>query len=625
MLNLAGAMARGTGDLGVAEQVELVRGYAASIGAATTQPDAHVGVPVTFGNCIGQLYPADGPVAVLMLGAIGYEEMCVRTTWRTLAERLQAKGSPCLRFDYPGVGDSPETSGAEGLEDWLESIRAAARFLRWATGRERIVVVGQGFGGALAALSARDLGPVEATVFMAPVTSGRIYLRELSLWARMLTDRIGITPDPDDAGGHAVAGIALDASRAAAVKTIDLTKLDAAPAARALMVARVNHGGDERFAAHLATLGCETEALPYEGYEILATDPTQAEPPYAVLNAVADWIGALDIEAGSGSFLPRRAAPIVAAPAPVQGEGYRERPIRFGPEGRLFGVLCEPEHANGQPAAIFANAGRDYHIGWGRATVEQARALAGLGVPSLRLDAAGIGDSLPHPGMSGEVLYSQSQIDDMKAAVDAMAELGFHRPFLIGRCSGAYAAFNAAVQDDRIDQVVMVNTERFVWDPREDIAEALRYAHRSIGDFGATLWKRGGWKRLLKGQLRVGAAAHYVTHRLLRKAAVKLAPLFGELTPEARLYREVHRRFTTLDKRGVRVWLVYSEGDLGLTELHTYFGEDGKKVANYPNVWRAMVMDADHNFTHKGARARLLATLAGVVAPPAVTQSVAAE
>lgn len=582
------------------------------------QPLAHepaYGAPVTFAGSVGQLYPGDGPLAVLMLSAIGYEEMCVRTTWRALAEEISASGAPCLRFDYPGVGDALEPASPQGIEDWLESARAAARFLRAAAGRERIVVVGQGLGGALAALAAREIGGVEAAVFMAPVTSGKTYLRELSLWARMLTDRIGIGPDPDDAGGHAVAGLALGEERARAIKALDLSKIAEAPAAKALMVGRVNHGGDERFAAHLEALGADVSRLDYEGYEILATDPTQATPPVKLLRQIADWIVERGRETPFDALTPRLVASAPPEAAPLFGESFSEIPLRFGPGGRLFGVLCEPERPSGRPAVIFANAGRDYHIGWARATIEQARALARAGVASLRFDAAGIGDSPAAPQATGEVLYGDGQIDDMIAAVDCMTARGHARPTLLGRCSGAYAVFHAAVRDPRVGEAVMINTERFVWDPRENIAEALRYAHRSIGDFGATIWKRGGWRRLLKGQLRVRAAATYVTHRLVRKVSVKLAPVLGELTHEARLYRETHRRFAALTKRGAKVWIVYSEGDLGLNELHTYFGEGGAKLAAYPNVSRAMVDAADHNFTHKGARERLLTALLGILAP----------
>lgn len=614
MLNVAEAIAERTASPAVDEPV---RARLAVVSPATTEaaPPPPLGAPVTFGRTGGQLYPGGGSIAVLMLGAIGYEEMCVRTTWRTLAEHISAAGVACLRFDYPGVGDALDpATPPEGLEDWRETVRAAARYLRHATGREKIAIVGQGLGGALAAEMAEDLGPVEATVFMAPVTSGKLYLRELSLWARMLTDRIGISPDPDDASGHAVAGLALDPMRAAAIRPIDLASLATAPSPRALVVGRVNHGGDERLADRLAALGATVERVAYQGYELLATDPTQARPPLPVIEAVAGWIAALDHETSGAALLTRRTAPFIAAASALQGDGFRELPVRFGDDGRLFGVWCEPDEPTGAPPVIFANSGRDYHIGWARAAVDQARGLARHGVASLRFDAAGLGDS-PGRQHADDTLYSQGQIDDLRAAVDWLSDLGHHRVTAVGRCSGAYAAFNAAVQDSRIGHVVMINAERFVWDPHEDLAEALRYAHRSIGDFGATIWKRGGWRRLLRGQLRVSAAGGYVARRVIRNLALRLAPVLGDLTHQGRLRREVHGCFAALAARRVNVALVYSDGDLGLAEVRKHFGENGRGLAAYPNVTRATVADADHNFTHKAARGRLLATLTDILAP----------
>lgn len=579
-----------------------------SVPEAGAEAAVALGTPVVFDGTMGFLYPGDAPLAVLMIGAVGYEEMCVRTTWRALAEEISAAGVPCLRFDLPGVGDALEPENPSGIDDWRAAVVSAARFLREATGRRRIAIVGQGVGGALAALAAADLGPLAGAAFMAPVTSGRIYLRELALWGAMLTDVIGIGPDPDHEGGCVVGGIAIDPGRLPALKALDIRELAEAPAPAALVVGRANHGGDERFAERLDALGVSVDRLAYEGYEILATDPTQARPPLPLLRKVAAWLAEL--------VAPAEAAP---RPEPVTagellGEGFSERPVRFGPDGRLFGVICAPDRPSGGRAIVFANAGRDYHIGWGRATIEQARALACLGIASLRFDSAGIGDSPPSPGGAEEVLYSDGQVDDVRAAAAEMRAQGFENVALMGRCSGSYAAFNAAVRDPLVTDLVMINTERFVWDPREDIHEALRYAHRSIGDFGATLWKRNGVVRLLKGQLRVVPAAKYVTQRLFRKLSVRFAPVLGELTPEAKLYREVHRRFQSLADRKVNVWVVYSEGDLGLLELDTYFGKGGRRLALYPNVKRAMVADSDHNFTHKGARARLLATLKDVFA-----------
>jgi predicted alpha/beta hydrolase len=69
---------------------------------------------VTFGRSMGMLHAGSAPVAVLMLGAIGYEELCLRATWRSLAQAISDKGIACLRFDYPGQGDAHEAADVQG-------------------------------------------------------------------------------------------------------------------------------------------------------------------------------------------------------------------------------------------------------------------------------------------------------------------------------------------------------------------------------------------------------------------------------------------------------------------------------------------------------------------------------
>lgn len=264
---------------------------------------------------------------------------------------------------------------------------------------------------------------------------------------------------------------------------------------------------------------------------------------------------------------------------------------------------------------LFVNAGRDYHIGWARVSVNQARAFAARGIASLRFDASGIGDSPAAADGPEEILYSQAQIDDVRLAIDALAGLGFQAPILIGRCSGAYAAFNAAVADARIRRLVIVNNERFVWDPDESVEDAIRYSHRSAGDLGATLARKDGLRRLLTGKLRVGPAGRYLLYRYRKKLSVRLAPVLGRLTKHGRLHHECHRRFAVLAGRKVELSLIYAEGDVGLAELQTYFGEAGKGLAAYPNASLTMLPDADHNFTHLAAGRRLLDALVRIVAP----------
>ncbi|CAN7706179.1 alpha/beta fold hydrolase [Bosea sp. LjRoot237] len=572
------------------------------------------GTPVTFGRSMGVFHPGNAPVAVLMLGAVGYEELCLRATWRSLAQALSDKDIACLRFDYPGQGDAQEAADPQGLDDWFETVRAAAELLRRASGCERLVLLGQGLGGTLALKLAEDLAPIAATVLMAPVGNGKRYLRELAAWTRIVSDRIGIGTDPDDDTRCAVAGLRIAPGRLPAIATLGTTALQQAPSEQVLLLSRSGHGGDAALAETLAGLGAVVTQRVYEGYETLTTDPTAARPPKATIAGIVDWIAErakATLAAPAGIKAPQLPGPAEG----VLGDGFIERPIRFGPDGRLFGVLCEPLGPAAREPIVFVNAGRDYHIGWARVSVNQARAFAQRGIASLRFDASSVGDSGTAAGGPAEILYSQAQIDDVRLAIDAMQARGFDAPVLIGRCSGAYAAFHAAVVDARIRRLVIVNNERFVWDPDESVEDAIRYAHRSAGDLGATLARKDGLRRLLTGKLRVGPAGRYLIYRYRKRLSVKLAPLLGRLTKHGRLHHQCHRHFAVLAERKVALSLLYADGDVGLAELQTYFGEAGKGLAAYPNASLTMIPDADHNFTHLAAGRRLLDALLRIVAP----------
>ena len=582
-------------------------------GETATAPSPF-GTPVTFGRSMGMLHAGRAPVAVLMLGAIGYEELCLRATWRSLAQAISDSGLACLRFDYPGQGDAHEAADVQGLDDWFETIRAAADLLRRASGCERLVLLGQGLGGTLALKLAEELAPVAASVLMAPVGNGKRYLRELSAWTRIVSDRIGIGTDPDDDTRCAVAGLCIAPGRLPAIATLGTSALQQAPSEQVLLLSRPGHGGDAALAEALTGLGAAVTQRDYDGYETLTTDPTAARPPKATITGIVDWIAEQAAPAAAGSAVTGTAQ----LPGPAEGllgDGFVERPIRFGPDGRLFGVLCEPLGPAAREPIIFVNAGRDYHIGWARVSVIQARAFARRGVASLRFDASSVGDSGIAADGPEEILYSQAQIDDVRLAIDAMQARGFDAPVLIGRCSGAYAAFHAAVVDARIRRLVIVNNERFVWDPDESVEDAIRYAHRSAGDLGATLARKDGLRRLLTGKLRVGPAGRYLIWRYRKRLSVKLAPVLGRLTKHGRLHHQCHRHFATLAARNVQLSLLYADGDVGLAELETYFGEAGKGLSAYPNASLTMLADADHNFTHLAAGRRLLDALMRIVAP----------
>jgi hypothetical protein len=178
----------------------------------------------------------------------------------------------------------------KGLDDWFETIRDAAQVLRRASGCERLVLLGQGLGGTLALKLAEELAPVAASVLMAPVGNGKRYLRELSAWTRIVSDRIGIGSDPDDDTRCAVAGLRIAPGRLPAIATLGTGALRQAPSEQVLLLSRPGHGGDAALAEALASLGAAVTQRDYDGYETLTTDPTAARPPRATIAGIVDWI-----------------------------------------------------------------------------------------------------------------------------------------------------------------------------------------------------------------------------------------------------------------------------------------------------------------------------------------------
>ena len=92
----------------------------------------------------------------------------------------------------------------------------------------------------------------------------------------------------------------------------------------------------------------------------------------------------------------------IERPAPAASISLvKEKPVQFGPDGNLVGVMARPasgDVASTRPAVLFLNAGVIHRIGPHRLHVNLARYFAMRGVTSLRIDLSGIGDSRPVPG-----------------------------------------------------------------------------------------------------------------------------------------------------------------------------------------------------------------------------------
>lgn len=510
-----------------------------------------------LGGTYAVLHRPDGEptgAAVLFVAPFGWDDVGSYRSRRAWAEALRAAGHPVLRFDLPGTGDSAGSPDDDDLVPrWVEAVGDAARFLRDATGMDRVAAVAVGLGGLLTLAAAEAGAPIDEAVLWGTPASGRAAVRELRAFSRMAAARAGGPSSASDAPeGVVVAnGFLLTARSAAAVSELGVP---AGVLRRALLLGRDGVAPDPA----LAAAADETETGPGEGYGAFVTEPQFSVPPAEVMSRVAGWL----------------------SPARQVGEPSADLAESAGNErvvdvDGLAGVLTEPA-GEVRATVVLLNAGAIRRIGPNRMWVECARRWAADGVRTLRVDLSHIGDAAgADVWSSGNAqFYEPSYRGEVGALLD---RLGGRSVVLAGLCSGAYWAFHAGQDDPRVRSVVLLNPLTLTYDPFWDTVRESRVLARA--------WRGPAWARLLRGQTSFANVAS-----VLRAVVVRIATAPARLPARVRAVRAARRAggdlvdlgFARLRDKGVRTTLVFTTAE----PLREDFARTGRldRLKALPNV-----------------------------------------
>ncbi|RUW24893.1 alpha/beta fold hydrolase, partial [Mesorhizobium sp. M1A.F.Ca.IN.020.06.1.1] len=146
---------------------------------------------VVFADTIGWLHEGRGTGrrgrGVVIAGAHGHEDLCSRRFLRLLADKVAENGLPALQFDYPGCGNAAGDHSTPGqVQRWTASIGAAIDRLKQDCGVADVILVGFRLGALLAPLAAAGRDDVAGLVLLAPPSSGKAYVREVTAMSRMI-------------------------------------------------------------------------------------------------------------------------------------------------------------------------------------------------------------------------------------------------------------------------------------------------------------------------------------------------------------------------------------------------------------------------------------------------------
>jgi alpha-beta hydrolase superfamily lysophospholipase len=542
----------------------------------------------------------------------GYEALCSQRGLRAFAETAASLGFPTLSFDYLGTGDSAEIdSHANQLTVWTQDIIAAVHELRNRSGVAQVCVLGVRLGALLATLAAEQCKVVTSLILISPIVKGRRYLRDLR--TARLAASMGIIPDGNNStetnGSMEVSGFVFSAATLASLSQSDLTAREPPPVSSVLVIDGNSLPGAEGWAQQLLERGIRTSYLSLPGLiEMIMTAPQFAAVPRKMIQAMSEWLlkSTQPVEYG----LQRLESPATASSISISMRNEEsgqllqltERPLLFGANEALFGIVTEPVVGElRRRAVILLNAGADYHIGVNRMHVTLARDWASRGYVALRMDLAGLGDSGTRLGQPDNEVFPVAVLDDIRAAVELLRDRYAALDItLFGLCSGAYHALRAAAAGIPVNRILMVNPQNYFWKDGMTLDDLqLAEVVQNPRLYRRRLLSGVAWKRLLAGKVNVWRIAKIYFYRPL----LALESTFRDIARHlhVRLPNDLGRELEEIYRRRVKMVFVFARGEPGIDLLKLEGGSAVKRLGDYCRVH--IVDGGDHVFSQSGPRA----------------------
>lgn len=265
-----------------------------------------------------------------------------------------------------------------------------------------------------------------------------------------------------------------------------------------------------------------------------------------------------------------------------------ESSFAFGPDDGLIGTMTLPDRVASRPRRIgllLFNAGVIHRIGPHRLNVKLARTACELGVPSLRFDIHGQGDSARAQGRLG---YLDQVVQDLRVAMDELARRGSVDRFaILGFCSGAPSALRTALTDPRVASILLY--DGFTYPTLK--SRLRRYALR-IRQHGLAR-AVGNWLLHNDSSARAWLLRPSRAWRsLLDRVSSEERKMQGDISQG-----ELVRALNILVERGVRVTVLHSGDGFEQRNYASQFRDATKRYGLSPDVVTSFLPQINHVVT----------------------------
>jgi exosortase A-associated hydrolase 1 len=264
----------------------------------------------------------------------------------------------------------------------------------------------------------------------------------------------------------------------------------------------------------------------------------------------------------------------------------QEQPIVFDCQGsRLMGMVHAPENPLSIGVITLIAGGPQFRGGVGRGMVSMARALSAQGVPVLRFDYRGMGDS------EGEFAGFEHIADDLEAAVEAFfaAVPALEKVVIWGGCDAASGAMIHGWKIPRIHSLVLANP--WVYTPQ--IEAAVRKQH-----YLDRLRDPAFWRKLVRMEYNLLDYARAAVARVMGKVR-SLFGRSGGAAGDGGGGTFVDRMLAGLRKFDGPVLFLLSGQSIVSKEFDELIAQEAgwKEVYSRPGCHRVDLAEADQTFS----------------------------
>lgn len=447
------------------------------------------------GQLFISLYPAKNTYLsdewIIHIPAFAEEMNKSRKMVRDQAVALADKGATVIVPDLFGTGDSEGDFGEVDWDVWKRDVRY---LIQWATdqGAQCITLWGLRAGALLALDLYQDTAlSIHRLLLWQPVHSGEQLVTQF-LRLRMAAGMMSGEPETVAQlrerlyAGETIEVAGYDVSPAL-VKQLDQTNLKqfTLPSNSNIDWFEVVNQADKPL---LPVSRKVIEALHAQGLDIRAAT-VQGEPFWATQELASAPLLIERTTTAVSAVKQGLTTPLVSR---LCDKNHPEQPFVFDCQSDVLCGILHLSDSRAQTGVLIVVGGPQYRVGSHRQFVHLSRALAVQGIPVMRFDYRGMGDS------SGELLGFEHIQLDMRCAIDAFIDKqpALNRVVIWGLCDAATAAGFYAVHDERVAGLVLLNP----WVRSEEGEAKAFLRHYYLQRFISKQF----WKKVVCGEFNVG-------------------------------------------------------------------------------------------------------------------------